>query len=173
MELPGFQVQKEIGRGGMARVYLAVQKKFGRLVALKVVSAEFANDVHFRKRFVQESRINARLTHPNIVQVYDARTLPSTAGSSWVRPCGADPTTGWDRSLTTGKSFTTVPEENGTSGSPCSTIRAIRRPASRTHGRSPSSTRLNRPHARVSHPTGRCCSSRIARAVGRRQCRSS
>ncbi|MFP6815653.1 MAG: protein kinase [Pseudomonadales bacterium] len=71
MELPGFQVQKELGRGGMARVYLAVQKKFGRLVALKVVSADFANDVHFRKRFVQESRINARLTHPNIVQVYD------------------------------------------------------------------------------------------------------
>ncbi|MCZ6711139.1 MAG: protein kinase [Gammaproteobacteria bacterium] len=71
MELPGFQVQKELGRGGMARVYLAVQKKFGRLVALKVVSADFANDVHFRKRFVQESRINARLTHPNIIQVYD------------------------------------------------------------------------------------------------------
>lgn len=71
MELPGFQIEKEIGRGGMARVYLAVQKKFGRLVALKVVSAEYANDVNFRKRFVQESRINARLTHPNIVQVYD------------------------------------------------------------------------------------------------------
>jgi serine/threonine-protein kinase PpkA len=71
VELPGFQVQKEIGRGGMARVYLAVQKKFGRLVALKVVSADYANDVNFRKRFIQESRINARLTHPNIVQVYD------------------------------------------------------------------------------------------------------
>ncbi|MDH3644213.1 MAG: serine/threonine protein kinase, partial [Gammaproteobacteria bacterium] len=71
MDLPGFQIQKEIGRGGMARVYLAVQKKFGRLVALKVVSADYANDVHFRKRFIQESRINARLTHPNIVQVYD------------------------------------------------------------------------------------------------------
>jgi tetratricopeptide (TPR) repeat protein len=55
----------------MARVYLAVQKKFGRLVALKVVSASYATDAGFRKRFLQESRINARLTHPNIVQVYD------------------------------------------------------------------------------------------------------
>jgi tetratricopeptide (TPR) repeat protein len=71
MELPGFQLEKEIGRGGMARVYLAVQKKFGRLVALKVVSASYATDAGFRKRFLQESRINARLTHPNIVQVYD------------------------------------------------------------------------------------------------------
>ena len=71
MELPGFQLDKEIGRGGMARVYLAVQKKFGRLVALKVVSASYASDAGFRKRFLQESRINARLTHPNIVQVYD------------------------------------------------------------------------------------------------------
>ncbi|MEQ8783547.1 MAG: protein kinase [Roseibium album] len=71
MDLPGFEIQREIGRGGMARVYLAVQKKFGRLVALKVVTENFARDPEFRRRFVQESRINARLTHSNIVQVYD------------------------------------------------------------------------------------------------------
>ncbi|MCH8140376.1 MAG: protein kinase [Proteobacteria bacterium] len=71
MELPGFRIEREIGRGGMARVHLAVQNKFGRLVALKVVSADYANDTNFRKRFLSESRINAQLTHPNIVQVYD------------------------------------------------------------------------------------------------------
>ena len=71
MEIPGFQIQKEIGRGGMARVHLAVQNKFGRLVALKVVASDYANDVAFRKRFIRESRINAQLSHPNIVQVYD------------------------------------------------------------------------------------------------------
>jgi serine/threonine-protein kinase PpkA len=71
VDIPGFQIQREIGRGGMARVYLAVQRKLGRLVALKVVSDTFASDPEFRRRFVQESRINARLTHPNIVQVYD------------------------------------------------------------------------------------------------------
>jgi serine/threonine protein kinase len=71
LEIAGFQLQKEIGRGGMARVYLAVQKKFGRLVALKVVSESVTSDTHFKERFIRESRINARLTHPNIVQVYD------------------------------------------------------------------------------------------------------
>jgi serine/threonine protein kinase len=71
MELPGFEIDREIGRGGMARVYLAVQKKFGRLVALKVVSAQYASDPEFRSRFLREIRINARLSHPNIVQVHD------------------------------------------------------------------------------------------------------
>lgn len=71
LEIAGFQLQKEIGRGGMARVYLAVQKKFGRLVALKVVSESITADTRFKERFIRESRINARLTHPNIVQVYD------------------------------------------------------------------------------------------------------
>ena len=74
IDIPGFQVQKELGRGGMARVYLAVQRKFGRLVALKVVSGDFTQDTKFRERFIRESRINARLTHPNIVQVYDVGT---------------------------------------------------------------------------------------------------
>ena len=77
LDIPGFQIQKEIGRGGMARVYLAVQRKFGRLVALKVVSGEFTRDTRFRERFIRESRINARLTHPNIVQVYDVGTYDS------------------------------------------------------------------------------------------------
>ena len=71
LSLPGFDVQKEIGRGGMAQVHLAVQNKFGRLVALKVVTGRFAKDPRFKERFIRESRINARLTHPNIVQVYD------------------------------------------------------------------------------------------------------
>lgn len=78
IDIPGFQVQKELGRGGMARVYLAVQRKFGRLVALKVVSGEFTQDTKFRERFIRESRINARLTHPNIVQVYDVGTHESS-----------------------------------------------------------------------------------------------
>ncbi len=71
IEIPGFEIQKELGRGGMAQVYLAVQRKFGRLVALKVVTSDIARDPGFRNRFLQESRINAQLSHPNIVQVYD------------------------------------------------------------------------------------------------------
>ena len=71
LELPGYTVEREIGRGGMARVYLAVQKKFGRLVAVKVVSPEFTSDPTFGKRFAREARIIAQLNHPNIVQVHD------------------------------------------------------------------------------------------------------
>ena len=71
MERPGYEIEREIGRGGMARVHLAVQSKFGRWVALKVVSSGYAKDDQFRKRFLQESRINGQLTHPNIVQVHD------------------------------------------------------------------------------------------------------
>ena len=78
MLLPGFEIQREIGRGGMARVYLAVQEKFGRRVALKVVSSEIAKDPTFRKRFLSESRINAQLTHPNIVQVHDVGAFDET-----------------------------------------------------------------------------------------------
>jgi Ser/Thr protein kinase RdoA (MazF antagonist) len=72
MEIPGYSIEREIGQGGMARVYLAVQRKFGRLVAIKVVSPEFTLDPEFGKRFVREARIVAQLTHPNIVQVHDA-----------------------------------------------------------------------------------------------------
>ena len=72
LEIPGYSIEREIGRGGMARVYLAVQKKFGRLVAIKVVSPEYTGDPSFGKRFVREARIIAQLSHPNIVQVHDA-----------------------------------------------------------------------------------------------------
>ncbi len=72
LEIPGYSIEREIGRGGMARVYLAVQRKFGRLVAVKVVSPEYTADPTFGKRFVREARIIAQLSHPNIVQVHDA-----------------------------------------------------------------------------------------------------
>jgi tetratricopeptide (TPR) repeat protein len=72
LEIPGYSIEREIGRGGMARVYLAVQRKFGRLVAVKVVSPEYTSDPSFGKRFVREARIIAQLSHPNIVQVHDA-----------------------------------------------------------------------------------------------------
>ena len=71
IDIPGYSIKREIGRGGTARVYLGVQKKFGRLVAVKVVSSQFTADPTFGKRFVREARIIAQLTHPNIVQVHD------------------------------------------------------------------------------------------------------
>ncbi|GJM10373.1 MAG: hypothetical protein DHS20C11_26490 [Lysobacteraceae bacterium] len=71
MQVPGYSIKKEIGRGGMATVYLAVQESLDREVALKVMSVSLVSDETFCKRFVKEGRIAARLTHPNLLTVYD------------------------------------------------------------------------------------------------------
>jgi serine/threonine-protein kinase PpkA len=71
-QLPDYSIEREIGRGGMASVYLAVQRKFGRLVAIKVMQTGIGQSAEFAQRFVREARIVAQLNHPGIVQVYDA-----------------------------------------------------------------------------------------------------
>src|SRR5688500_10685281 len=55
----------------MATVYLAVQSSLEREVALKVMQPTLANDPNFSRRFLQEARTLASLSHPNIVAVYD------------------------------------------------------------------------------------------------------
>ena len=71
MHIPGYKIEREIGHGGMATVYLAVQESLGRPVALKVLSAALAADRAFSERFIREARTIARLSHPNIVAVHD------------------------------------------------------------------------------------------------------
>jgi serine/threonine protein kinase len=66
-----YAVSRVLGRGGMASVYLARDHALHRTVALKVLSEQLAGDEAFRRRFLNEARSAARLTHPNIVQVYD------------------------------------------------------------------------------------------------------
>jgi serine/threonine-protein kinase len=56
----------------MAIVYLAHDEELRRLVAIKVLAEHLAGDSAFRDRFLQESRLSSRLSHPNVVQVYDA-----------------------------------------------------------------------------------------------------
>lgn len=68
----GFQVEREIGRGGMGVVYLAKQLNLDRYVALKVLSDEMASDKAFVEAFFREARAAAALNHPNIVQAFDA-----------------------------------------------------------------------------------------------------
>ena len=72
IQIPGYEVKSEIGRGGMAIVYLARQKSFGRDVALKVMSPTLAGDEGFTKRFLKEGATVAHLMHPNIIKVFDA-----------------------------------------------------------------------------------------------------
>ncbi|GJM41159.1 MAG: hypothetical protein DHS20C20_14410 [Ardenticatenaceae bacterium] len=66
-----YQIESELGRGGMAIVYLAHDPHFGRKVALKVMSRALRDDPTFRGRFEREARIIATLEHPAIVPVYD------------------------------------------------------------------------------------------------------
>ncbi len=71
LQVPGYDIEERIGRGGMASVYRARQHTFDRDVALKVLKPDLSEDELFCQRFVQESLIVAKLHHSNIVQVYD------------------------------------------------------------------------------------------------------
>ncbi|MBA3531624.1 MAG: protein kinase [Ardenticatenales bacterium] len=66
-----YEVKRELGRGGMATVYLTHDPHFKREVALKVLPREFLHDPTFRERFTQEAETIAALEHPAIVPVYD------------------------------------------------------------------------------------------------------
>ena len=71
MEIPGYKIGKEIGKGGMARVYLALHKALNRKVAIKVLNRQLDSDSQHSNRFIREARIVANLAHPNIVTIYD------------------------------------------------------------------------------------------------------
>jgi serine/threonine protein kinase/beta-lactam-binding protein with PASTA domain len=66
-----YRVESHVARGGMATVYLGTDTRLDRTVALKIMHAELANDEDFVRRFVGEARSVARLSHPNVVAVYD------------------------------------------------------------------------------------------------------
>jgi serine/threonine protein kinase len=72
--LSRYRRERLLGAGGMATVELARDEELGRPVALKTLHAGLALDGTFRKRFVRESQLAARLSHPNIVRVLDAGT---------------------------------------------------------------------------------------------------
>ncbi|MBF0284905.1 MAG: protein kinase, partial [Magnetococcales bacterium] len=70
-EIPGYRIERPLGRGGMAVVYLAVQESLDRRTALKVLGESFNQDESFTERFLKEGRTLAGLNHSNIVPVYD------------------------------------------------------------------------------------------------------
>ncbi|HET9484950.1 MAG TPA: protein kinase [Xanthomonadales bacterium] len=71
IEIPGYRVVRQIGRGGMASVYLAVQESVDREVALKVMSPALLADPNYGERFLREARIAAKLQHRHVVGVHD------------------------------------------------------------------------------------------------------
>ena len=66
-----YEIKSELGRGGMATVYLGYDSLFEREVAVKVLPAEFLHDPQFSVRFHREAKVIAALEHPAIVPVYD------------------------------------------------------------------------------------------------------
>jgi len=72
-----YQLERELGRGGMATVYLARDLKHHRHVAIKVLRPELAG-VMTRGRFLREIRISSELTHPNILPLLDSGMIPAT-----------------------------------------------------------------------------------------------
>ena len=67
-----YRVADVLGRGGMAVVYLARDDELERPVAIKVLAGHLADEPVFRDRFIREARLAAGLSHPNVVQIYDA-----------------------------------------------------------------------------------------------------
>jgi serine/threonine protein kinase len=68
----GYLLDRQVGVGGMAVVYRALDENLGRVVALKVLSASLADDPAARERFVREARTVATVEHPHIIPVYAA-----------------------------------------------------------------------------------------------------
>lgn len=72
MEIPGYKIEREIGKGGMATVYLAVQESLNRSVVLKILDqSNRASGSDMTQRFMDEGRIIASMHHPNIVTIFD------------------------------------------------------------------------------------------------------
>src|ERR671917_1385722 len=84
-----YTMERELGRGGMATVYLARDLKHDRLVALKVLHPELAHALG-PERFLREIQLTARLDHPHILPVHDSGeagrllwyTMPYVEGES-------------------------------------------------------------------------------------------
>ncbi len=71
MEIPGYDVKRTIGRGGMATVYLAIQQSLDREIVLKTLDTTHDENGDFFERFLKEGRMIASLRHPHIVTIFD------------------------------------------------------------------------------------------------------
>ncbi|MFM6974929.1 MAG: protein kinase domain-containing protein, partial [Agromyces sp.] len=67
-----YRLERVLGRGGMATVFVATDEKLNRNVAIKLLHTDLARQPNFRTRFRQEAQAAARLNHPNVVRVFDA-----------------------------------------------------------------------------------------------------
>ena len=66
-----YEILGRVGAGGMSDVYKAIDHVLSRAVAIKVLKAEFTDDMNFVAKFRTEAQAAAGLEHPNIVNIYD------------------------------------------------------------------------------------------------------
>jgi serine/threonine protein kinase len=71
-QVAGYLLERRVGVGGTAAVFRARDERLGRVVALKLLTAELTEDEGFRKRFLREARAVAAVDHPHIIPVYEA-----------------------------------------------------------------------------------------------------
>jgi serine/threonine-protein kinase len=99
-----YDIETEVGRGGMSIVYRALDRRLNRHVAIKVLPPEFAFDPAVRERFRREAQTAAQLNHPNIVPIHSVddrrdsglrtapwrrrRSLPGRPRNEWGRCWG-------------------------------------------------------------------------------------
>ncbi len=76
--IPGYRLEKLVGKGGMGEVHKATQLSLGRTVAIKLLSGDLAKDQAFVTRFEKEGAALAALSHPNIVSIVDKGKTDST-----------------------------------------------------------------------------------------------
>ena len=78
-----YVIKKMIGQGGMADVYLAYDEILGRDVAVKVLRTRLANDSQTLVRFIREASAARKLSHPNVVEIYDVGECGTSTILSW------------------------------------------------------------------------------------------
>ena len=66
-----YRLERKLGGGGMADVWLAEDQELGRKVAIKMLHDRYANDTQFVERFRREATHAAGLSHPNVVSIFD------------------------------------------------------------------------------------------------------
>ena len=78
-----YRILSKLGAGGMGEVYLALDTKLNRKVALKILPGELSANAQRMRRFVQEAQAAAALNHPNIAHVYEIGELSARISSPW------------------------------------------------------------------------------------------
>jgi len=70
-EIGPYRILRLIGKGGMGVVYQGVHTKLDQQVAVKVMTPEYSNEAGMRDRFIREARLQAQISHPNVVNIFN------------------------------------------------------------------------------------------------------